>query len=64
MLIREHGFDEINGDGERIYITSHLISLMTTNSLAGGNMQAARPSECKKKKKKKAALFTAFKING
>lgn len=47
MLIREHGFHEINGDGERIYITPGLISLMTTNSLAGGNMQASRPSKCK-----------------
>lgn len=46
-LLREHGLDEMNGDGDRIYITRRLISLVTTNSLAGGNMQASRPSKCK-----------------
>lgn len=60
MCIREHSFDKKNGDGRRIYITSCLISLMTTTSLMVVTCEHLDPP----KAKKMPALFTAFKING
>lgn len=47
MLRTGHVVDLEKWRWERVYITARLISLMTTNSLASGNMHALWPSKCK-----------------